>query len=40
MLGIAVFAVVILVLIVAVTAIAQPPEKWVRWFTSKDDKSE
>jgi hypothetical protein len=29
------FAIVILIIVVAITAIAQPPEKWVRWFTGK-----
>jgi len=31
--AVAIFAVLVLVLIVAVTAIAQPPNKWVKWFT-------
>lgn len=35
-LGLVVFFVMILVIIVAVTAIAQPPERWARWFTGKD----
>ena len=40
MFAVAFLVIVILILVVAVTAIAQPPNKWVKWFTEGRDHKE
>jgi hypothetical protein len=32
------FGLVLLLIVAAITMIAQPPERWVKWFTEKDKK--
>ncbi len=32
------FGIVIVVLILAITAIAQPPNKWVEWFSGRQKR--
>jgi hypothetical protein len=37
MIGLVVFGFVVVLMVVVITAIAQPPNKWVEWFTGKKD---
>lgn len=34
------FGFVLIIIVIAITVIAQPPEKLVRWLTGKDKKDE